>query len=190
MNRKGRFKVSKKNKSSRFKPIVLTVKSNKDLTALSKKIISSKIEVSYVNSLKYMNVKPLDQLISLIFERNDFEISVDDYRAYNAGFINVTCNKKLTELENLSCIINLDKGVVKYHFVHFTNINNGMGVQSRPIVPTCDVTKLAKLNDEEYFQESIVTEHLDDIIATYKECIWVLNAIKPKLCLMNIVRDL
>ena len=190
MNRKGKFKVSKKNKSSRFRPITLTFKAKEELTALSKKIISSKIKVSYVNSVKFQKVKPQDQLISLIFERNDFEISVDDYRAYNAGFINVTCNTELTELEHLSCIINVDKGVVKYNFLHFTHINNGMGVQSRPIVPTCDVTNLAKLNEEEYFQESIVTEHLDAIIATYKECIWVLNAIKPKLCLMNVVRDL
>lgn len=190
MNRKGRFKVSKKNKSSRFKPIVLTVKTKAELTALSKKIISSKIKISYINSVKYHNVKPRDQLISLIFKRNDFEISVDDYRAYNAGFINVICTTELTELEHLSCIVNLDKGVVKYHFVHFTNINDGKGVQSRTIVPTCDVTKLSKLNDEEYFQESTVTEYIDEIIATYKECIWVLNAMKPKLCLMNIVRDL
>ncbi|WOL22983.1 hypothetical protein [Escherichia phage vB_EcoM_JNE01] len=190
MNRKGRFKVSKKNKSSKFKPIVISVKSKPELTALSHKIVSPKIKVSYINSLKFQKVKPQDQLISLIFERNDFEISVDDYRGYNAGFINVTCNKELTALENLTCIINLDKGVVTYQFVHLTNINNGMGVQSRIIVPTCDETSLAKLNEEEYFQESIVTEHLDVIIETYKECVWVLNAIKPKLCLMNIVRDL
>jgi hypothetical protein len=192
MNRKGKFKVSKKNKSGKFSDICIgLIKAENELSALSKKIVSNKIEIDYIstNNPAGRNAHPTENIISVSFTYDGLEITIDDYRRYNTGFIRIYCIDSPNNHQRIRTIATMDSGVLEWEFVQLATVDKFI-TSSLKIEPVCDISNLSKLNEEEYFQESLITPKLDDIIKQYKAVMYFFKCIKPKTCLMNIVRDL
>lgn len=192
MNRKGKFKVSKKNKSGRFNDLCLGfIKAHNDLSALSRKIVSNKIDVRYIstNNSTGKDAHPTENIISVSFLYDGLDITIDDYRRYGTGFIRIYCIDESDKMECIRIIGTLSAGVFEWEIVQIKNIGK-VNASYKIIELNCDVKDLPNLSEEEYFQESLLTPNLDDIIKQYKTIVYFFKCIKPKTCLMNIVRDL
>lgn len=192
MNRKGKFKVSKKNKSGRFNGICLGfIKAHNDLSALSRKIVSNKIDIRYIstNNSSGKDAHPTENIISVSFIYDGLDITIDDYRRYGAGFIRIYCRDASDKPERIRIMGTLSAGIFEWEIVQLKTIDE-YTTSSNLIELNCNVKDLPNLSEEEYFQESLLTPNLDDIIKQYKTMMYFFKCIKPKTCLMNIVRDL